>query len=313
MGADAAVRVDANGLWSVDEAVVALERLAPFDLQYAEQPCRTVDELAELRRRIAGLGVRIAADESVRKASDPLAVARAGRCRRAGGEGAAARRDHRGTAGHRRCGPALRRLECARHVGRARDGGVPRRGGDDAGLRRRARDRRDVRWATSPPIRCCPRTGGSVCAASTSRPRSWPGSPHRPSGPPGGAHAWSASTRCSRRASPRSAGAAAERGASAERAPPRSAAERRGARSAPRARAPPACRSARAVTTDGGRHRVWREAMTCRLRAARATCSDPSAIDRRDVATARTLARPAAGEQGQRRSDGSVPGRQGTV
>lgn len=78
MGADAAVRIDANGLWSVDEAVVALERLAPFDLQYAEQPCRTVDELAELRRRIAGLGVRIAADESVRKASDPLAVARAG-------------------------------------------------------------------------------------------------------------------------------------------------------------------------------------------------------------------------------------------
>ena len=78
MGPDAAVRIDANGLWSVDEAVVALERLAPFDLQYAEQPCRTVPELAELRRRIDGLGVRIAADESVRKASDPLAVARAG-------------------------------------------------------------------------------------------------------------------------------------------------------------------------------------------------------------------------------------------
>lgn len=78
MGPDAAVRVDANGLWSVEQAVVALERLAPFDLQYAEQPCRTVEELAQLRGRIAGLGVRIAADESVRKASDPLAVARAG-------------------------------------------------------------------------------------------------------------------------------------------------------------------------------------------------------------------------------------------
>ncbi|OIH94701.1 O-succinylbenzoate synthase [Curtobacterium sp. MCBA15_001] len=78
MGPDAAVRVDANGLWTVEQAVVALERLAPFDLQYAEQPCRTVEELAQLRGRIAGLGVRIAADESVRKASDPLAVARAG-------------------------------------------------------------------------------------------------------------------------------------------------------------------------------------------------------------------------------------------
>lgn len=78
MGPEAALRVDANGLWSVDQAVEALERLAPFRLQYAEQPCRSVPELAELRRRIAGLGVPIAADESVRRASDPLAVARAG-------------------------------------------------------------------------------------------------------------------------------------------------------------------------------------------------------------------------------------------
>ncbi|MGN8051298.1 o-succinylbenzoate synthase [Curtobacterium sp. 22159] len=78
MGPDAAVRVDANGLWSEDQAARALERLAPFGLQYAEQPCRTVPELAALRARLSGLGVAIAADESVRKASDPLAVARAG-------------------------------------------------------------------------------------------------------------------------------------------------------------------------------------------------------------------------------------------
>ncbi len=78
MGPSAAVRVDANGLWSVDRAAAALERLAPYDLQYAEQPCATVPELADLRSRAAGLGVRIAADESVRRASDPLAVARAG-------------------------------------------------------------------------------------------------------------------------------------------------------------------------------------------------------------------------------------------
>ena len=74
MGDDAAVRIDANGLWTVDQATEALRRLAPFGLQYAEQPCRTVPELAALRERIAGTGVPIAADESVRKASDPLAV-----------------------------------------------------------------------------------------------------------------------------------------------------------------------------------------------------------------------------------------------
>jgi O-succinylbenzoate synthase len=78
MGDAAEVRVDANGLWSLDQAAAALERLAPFRLQYAEQPVASVADLAALRTRVAGLGVRIAADESVRKASDPLAVARAG-------------------------------------------------------------------------------------------------------------------------------------------------------------------------------------------------------------------------------------------
>lgn len=78
MGPDAAIRIDANGLWTLDQATEALGHLADFGLQYAEQPCRTVPELAALRSRTAGMGVRIAADESVRKASDPLAVARAG-------------------------------------------------------------------------------------------------------------------------------------------------------------------------------------------------------------------------------------------
>lgn len=76
LGSDGNLRVDANGNWSVDEAELALGQLAEFRLEYAEQPCRTVSELSELRERIAGLGVRIAADESVRKATDPLEVAR---------------------------------------------------------------------------------------------------------------------------------------------------------------------------------------------------------------------------------------------
>ena len=70
------VRVDANGGWSVDEAVVAAHALtADGPLEYLEQPCRTVSELAELRRRV---DVPVAADESIRKATDPLHVVRAG-------------------------------------------------------------------------------------------------------------------------------------------------------------------------------------------------------------------------------------------
>lgn len=69
------VRVDANGGWTVDEAVAAARALtADGPLEYIEQPCRTVAELAEVRRRV---DVAIAADESIRKASDPLAVVRA--------------------------------------------------------------------------------------------------------------------------------------------------------------------------------------------------------------------------------------------
>ncbi|OZE20637.1 O-succinylbenzoate synthase [Rhodococcus sp. 05-2254-6] len=71
------VRVDANGGWSVDEAVAALAALtADGPLEYAEQPCASVPELVEVRRRVRG--VRIAADESIRRAEDPMKVVRAG-------------------------------------------------------------------------------------------------------------------------------------------------------------------------------------------------------------------------------------------
>lgn len=67
------VRVDANGGWSVEQAVQAAHALGC--LEYLEQPCATVGELAELRTRI---DTPVAADESIRKAEDPLAVAKAG-------------------------------------------------------------------------------------------------------------------------------------------------------------------------------------------------------------------------------------------
>ena len=70
------VRVDANGGWSVDEAVTAARALtADGPLEYLEQPCATVPELAEVRRRVQ---VPVAADESIRKADDPLHVAGSG-------------------------------------------------------------------------------------------------------------------------------------------------------------------------------------------------------------------------------------------
>ncbi|WP_089949948.1 o-succinylbenzoate synthase [Lentzea xinjiangensis] len=71
------VRVDANALWDVDTAVTAIRAMdrAAGGLQYVEQPCRTLDELAAVRRKVS---VPIAADESIRKAEDPLKVAVAG-------------------------------------------------------------------------------------------------------------------------------------------------------------------------------------------------------------------------------------------
>ena len=78
LGPDGRIRIDANGGWTVDEAERAIHALAEFDLEYVEQPCATVDELAQVRKRVKYMGIPIAADESVRKADDPLAVARAG-------------------------------------------------------------------------------------------------------------------------------------------------------------------------------------------------------------------------------------------
>ncbi|WP_461003683.1 o-succinylbenzoate synthase [Streptomonospora sediminis] len=69
------VRVDANGAWDADTAVRMLAELARFDLEYAEQPCATLEELALVRRRS---GVPVAADESIRRAQDPLRVRAAG-------------------------------------------------------------------------------------------------------------------------------------------------------------------------------------------------------------------------------------------
>ncbi len=71
LGPAGAVRVDANAAWDVDTAVRRVRELDRVGLEYVEQPCATLAELAALRRRV---DVRVAADEVVRRAGDPLAV-----------------------------------------------------------------------------------------------------------------------------------------------------------------------------------------------------------------------------------------------
>jgi O-succinylbenzoate synthase len=75
LGPDGKIRVDANGGWAVGQATRMLRQLARFGLEYAEQPCATLEELAELRR---GIDIPVAADESIRRAEDPLRVRAAG-------------------------------------------------------------------------------------------------------------------------------------------------------------------------------------------------------------------------------------------
>lgn len=77
LGRGGAIRIDANAVWDVDTAVEHIRRLdrAAGGLEYVEQPCPSIEELAAVRRRV---DVRIAADESIRRAEDPLKVAVAG-------------------------------------------------------------------------------------------------------------------------------------------------------------------------------------------------------------------------------------------
>ena len=77
LGPGGAVRVDANGGWDVDTAVRMVKLLdrAAGGLEYVEQPCATLEELAAVRRTV---DVPLAADESIRRAEDPMRVALTG-------------------------------------------------------------------------------------------------------------------------------------------------------------------------------------------------------------------------------------------
>jgi O-succinylbenzoate synthase len=66
---NAKIRLDANGLLSVDQAVSLVQLVG--EIEYIEQPCVTIDELRELKKRV---DVKIVGDEVLRKAKDPFAI-----------------------------------------------------------------------------------------------------------------------------------------------------------------------------------------------------------------------------------------------
>ncbi len=75
LGRKVNIRIDVNGLWSVEQALTNLyafyENVGPFE--YVEQPCATLDELRELKSKIR-IPLKIAADEVIRKSPDPFAL-----------------------------------------------------------------------------------------------------------------------------------------------------------------------------------------------------------------------------------------------
>ncbi len=76
---DTKIRLDANGGFEIPEAIDLVNQLQALgiNIEYFEQPVTSIAEMAELRLQLFRIGVLIAADESVRKVSDPLAVAQA--------------------------------------------------------------------------------------------------------------------------------------------------------------------------------------------------------------------------------------------
>jgi o-succinylbenzoate synthase len=62
VGPEVRLRIDANGVWTVEEAVEFLPQLAAYGLDYIEQPVAGIADLAQVRRAV---DVPVAADECV--------------------------------------------------------------------------------------------------------------------------------------------------------------------------------------------------------------------------------------------------------
>jgi O-succinylbenzoate synthase len=81
VGPQARIRVDVNAAWDVGRAVATLAVLEELDLELAEQPVRTLEELAEVAGQTS---IPLAADESVESRADAERAVSLGACRLAG-------------------------------------------------------------------------------------------------------------------------------------------------------------------------------------------------------------------------------------
>ena len=78
VGSDVRMRVDANGAWSTDRALAVLDEIAPLEIELAEQPTATLREMAAVA---AATSIPIAADESVRSATEARRAVESDACR----------------------------------------------------------------------------------------------------------------------------------------------------------------------------------------------------------------------------------------
>jgi o-succinylbenzoate synthase len=77
LGAEALIRVDANGTWSRDDAIAILGELEPLRIELVEQPTERLRDMAAVA---AATGIPIAADESVATAREAARASRAEAC-----------------------------------------------------------------------------------------------------------------------------------------------------------------------------------------------------------------------------------------
>ena len=77
IGPEAIIRVDANGSWSLDEALERVDELAPLDIELFEEPVAGLEEMARFRD---STDVTVVADESVSDRADARRAEELGAC-----------------------------------------------------------------------------------------------------------------------------------------------------------------------------------------------------------------------------------------
>ena len=83
VGPEVRIRVDANGIWSPEEAIARLAEIEPHSIELAEQPAPDLAGLAAVRKETS---IPIAADESVVTVKDARSAAKLGACELATGK-----------------------------------------------------------------------------------------------------------------------------------------------------------------------------------------------------------------------------------